>query len=109
MSSKRILSIKISDIEAFIAAAESRSHKEAAKKLGHHESTVSRAIINLETWSGLVLTTGDIPRKLTSIGEKYLPIAKQVVAMLENANSDLKIVGPPKAPRKSGRDIVINK
>lgn len=108
MSSKRIKSIRIFDIEAFIATAESGSQKEAAKSLGCDQSTISLSIMKLEEWSGLFLTTEDVPRKITAVGEKFLPIARKVIDLLENAKADLRLVKPAPVPRKSGRDIVID-
>lgn len=108
MSSRRIPSISIFDIKAFIATAESSGQAEAAKKLKCTQPTISRAITNLETLSGLVLTNADYPRKLTTQGEGFLPIAKQMIELLENAKRDLKRRTTMQSPPISGRDIKID-
>jgi LysR family glycine cleavage system transcriptional activator len=99
------MSISLDQLEAFIAAAHAGSQREAAKALGCTQSAVSKRITTLEAWLGKLLLTSDAPKELTESGKAFLPVAQQIVTLLEEARSQPSSASPPQ--RKSARDIQI--
>lgn len=81
---------KIASMGAFIKVAESNSFSLAAHQLGVGSSSVTRSISALERRLGVKLlerTTRKI--SLTPAGEVYLECCKNVLGMIESAESDI--------------------
>ncbi|WP_430732469.1 LysR family transcriptional regulator [Altererythrobacter arenosus] len=98
--------VRLSDLELFVAAVECATFDDAATRMGCHQSTVTNAVIRLETWLHFPLLSGDRPRELLPTGEEFLPIARQTIQLLNGARKDPTIVPPP-PPHISGSDIKI--
>jgi DNA-binding transcriptional LysR family regulator len=88
MSSRRIWTLRISWLAAFVSAAEHGSQIEAANLLGCDQSTVSRYIKDLQDWLGKKLFISSSPFKLSAHGEDFLPIAKVVIELLMTSQSE---------------------
>jgi DNA-binding transcriptional LysR family regulator len=75
--------LKISQLQAFVAVAESGNFSTAALELGLSQSTVSHAIATLESALGVILLArGRHGAMLTAIGEQILPEARQILELL---------------------------
>ncbi|WP_177201759.1 LysR family transcriptional regulator [Qipengyuania nanhaisediminis] len=85
--------LRLIQLSAFVAAAEKGSVTEAARELGVHRSNVSRYIMDLEDWLSRPLTTDDVPLELTVYGRQFLPIAQQVIELLNDARASLPAAG----------------
>jgi DNA-binding transcriptional LysR family regulator len=99
------MSIGLDHLEAFIAAAQEGTQREAAEALGCTQPTVSKRITTLEAWLGKFLLTLDAPKELTESGKEFLPVAEQIVTLLKQARSQPSSASPP--PRTSARDIQV--
>jgi DNA-binding transcriptional LysR family regulator len=89
---------RLENLEVFVAAAESGSFTQAARKLGKTPAAVTRAIAALEARTGLRLfnrTTRAMA--LTEAGGRYLDQAKRALA--EFATLELTAAGDQAAPR----------
>lgn len=89
MSNKRVATVRLVELEAFIAVVEEGGYTAAAKALGVDQSTVSRYLTNLEKWAQVPLLTMDVPPDLTAQGEQFLPVAREVVTMLRETRESL--------------------
>lgn len=87
LSKKRRSTLRLVWLESFIAAAEHLSVTKAAEALNTAQSTVSRDLADLDAWLGRALSTNDTPFVLSSSGKSFLPTAKTVVAMLDDARA----------------------
>ncbi len=99
------MSIGLDNLEAFMAAADAGSQREAAKALGCTQSAVSKRITTLEAWLGKLLLTSDAPKELTENGKAFLPVARQIVTLLKEARSQPSSASP--LAETSARDIKI--
>lgn len=82
----------------FIAAAEQRSIRRAARALSVEASTVSRRIRDLEDDIGVALfIRGHAGVKLTQAGERFLPRARKALNQLNHASWDVAIVARGRA------------
>ncbi len=70
--------MRIEQLQAFLAVAETGSFGQAARKCGVTQSTVSRQIQSLESDLGLPLFHRSSQAKLTVAGEKVLPRMKKI-------------------------------
>lgn len=76
--------VKLSQLRAFVAAAELGNFSEAALEVSVSQSAISHAIAVLENQLGIVLLTrGRHGALLTPAGEQILPIARQMLQLLE--------------------------
>lgn len=80
-------------LESFVKVAESGKRTAAAHEMDIYQGTVTKHIQKLELWLGgngphpvrrLLLDDG-VPAKLYPAGEKFLPVAKQILQLLEEA------------------------
>ncbi|MGO1164287.1 LysR substrate-binding domain-containing protein [Brucella sp. C7-11G] len=85
-------------LRCFIAAAEQRSIRRAARTLSVEPSTVSRRIRDLEDDIGVALfIRGHGGIKLTQAGERFLPRARKALRHLNHASWDVATVGRGRA------------
>ena len=70
--------MRIEQLQAFLAIAETRNFGQAARKCGVTQSTISRQIQALEATVGALLFHRTAQAKLTVAGEKMLPRAKKI-------------------------------
>jgi DNA-binding transcriptional LysR family regulator len=70
--------MRIEQLQAFLAVAETGNFGQAARKFGVTQSTISRQIQALESELGLPLFHRFSQAKLTAIGEKLLPRATKI-------------------------------
>lgn len=85
------MSISFSRLRSFVAVAEERQFQRAAKRLGVTQPTLSGQIRDLETELGVALlsrTTRSV--RLTAEGESFFFRARQILADVDAAVSDLR-------------------
>ncbi len=70
--------MRIEQLQAFLAVAESGNFGQAARQFGITQSTISRQIQSLETSLGLPLFHRTAQAKLTIAGEKFFPHARRI-------------------------------
>lgn len=86
-------------LEAFVEVAESRKRTAAAARLGITQGTVTKHVQHLERWLEKVLVIdGTAPARLAPDGEKFLPIAKQILDLLDEARRPHAPIEAPPAP-----------
>lgn len=85
-------------LDAFVAVAERESFTDAAKTIGKHQGSVSRYIDQLQRWLGKTLIESYPPVKLTPEGKAFLPIARQVIALLSDARNVARLPSAPIDP-----------
>jgi DNA-binding transcriptional LysR family regulator len=79
---------RFDELQAFVTAADAGSLSAAARKLGRSAPSVTRAVASLEARVGATLlrrTTRSL--KLTEAGERYLAVARRVLADLAEAET----------------------
>jgi DNA-binding transcriptional LysR family regulator len=79
---------RFDELQAFVTTADAGSLSAAARKLGRSAPSVTRAVASLETRVGAVLlrrTTRAL--RLTEAGERYLAVARRVLADLAEAET----------------------
>ncbi len=81
--------MRIEQLQAFLAVAETGSFGQAARKCEITQSTVSRQIQSLEAELGLPLFHRTAQAKLTLGGERLLPRARKICQEWESATQDL--------------------
>jgi DNA-binding transcriptional LysR family regulator len=85
--------VKLSQLRAFVAAAEYSNFSEAALHLGVSQSAISHAIAALENQLGVVLLTrGRHGALLTPTGEQILPHACQMLQLLAAIGKEARLV-----------------
>lgn len=87
--------MKLFWLDAFIAVAEQESFTDAAQTIGKDQGSVSRYVNHLALWLGKTLIESYSPVKLTPDGKAFLPIARQVLALLSAARNHAP---PPSMP-----------
>jgi DNA-binding transcriptional LysR family regulator len=93
-------------LEAFVQVAECGKRTAAAEEMGIHQGTVTKHIQKLEKWLGRCLLFDDsVPSRLMPDGEKFLPVARQILDELEKARGPLVPAETPPAPRVSAKDL----
>lgn len=80
--------MRIEQLQAFLAVAETGNFGQAARKCGVTQSTVSRQIQSLENDLGLPLFHRTAQTKLTIGGEKLIPRARKICREWETATSE---------------------
>lgn len=98
--SKRQRHDSLDDIAVFVQVAQSESFTDAARQLGLSASGVSRAIARLENRIGVRLVNRTTRRlSLTAEGSSYFQRCQQILADLENAETDISEAGSvPRGP-----------
>ena len=81
--------MRLEQLQAFLAVAESGSFQQAARHCNITQSTVSRQIQSLETQLGLSLFHRSTPAKLTVAGEHLLGRARSICLEWESATLEL--------------------
>ncbi|MBO3463812.1 LysR family transcriptional regulator, partial [Aetokthonos hydrillicola] len=80
--------MRLEQLQAFLAIAETGSFQQAAKKCGVTQSSVSRQIQALETDLGLELFHRKGQAKLTLAGELLLPRARKICQEWETVTQE---------------------
>jgi len=90
--------MRIEQLQAFLAVAETGSFGQAARKCEVTQSTVSRQIQSLEAELGLPLFHRTAQAKLTLGGEQLLPRARKICQEWESATQELTNLMAGKQP-----------
>src|SRR5919202_2015420 len=90
--------MRIEQLQAFLAVAETGSFGQAARKCEITQSTVSRQIQSLEAELGLPLFHRTAQAKLTLGGEQLLPRARKICQEWESATQELADLRSGKQP-----------
>ena len=81
--------MRLEQLQAFLAVAESGSFQQAARKCGVTQSTISRQIQALEADLGLPLFHRTTQASLTLGGDRLLPRARKICQEWKNATQEL--------------------
>lgn len=81
--------MRLEQLQAFLAIAETGSFQQAARKCNVTQSTISRQIQSLEADLGISLFHRSTQAKLTLGGEKLLPHATKICQEWQNATQEL--------------------
>lgn len=81
--------MRLEQLQAFLAIAETGSFQQAARQCGFTQSTISRQIQGLEAEVGLPLFHRSAQAKLTLGGERFLPHARKICQEWEKAQQEL--------------------
>lgn len=81
--------MRLEQLQAFLAIAETGSFQQAARKCGVTQSTISRQIQSLEADVGLELFHRTSHAKLTLAGERLLPRVRKICQEWETATQEL--------------------
>lgn len=81
--------MRLEQLQAFIAVAETGSFQKAAQRCNVTQSTVSRQVQSLETDLGAQLIHRHSQSRLTIAGEKFLGRARRICHEWENATQEL--------------------
>ncbi|MBD2577450.1 LysR family transcriptional regulator [Oscillatoria sp. FACHB-1406] len=90
--------MRIEQLQAFLAVAETGNFGQAARKCGVTQSTISRQIQSLEADLGLPLFHRTAQTKLTLGGEHFFPHARKICQEWENAERALSELREGKQP-----------
>lgn len=90
--------MRLEQLQAFLAVAETGSFQQAAQKCGFTQSTVSRQIQALEAELNLPLFHRNAQAKLTIAGERFLPHARKICQEWRNAVTELSDLLAGKQP-----------
>lgn len=81
--------MRLEQLQAFLAVAETGSFQKAARKCGVTQSTISRQIQGLEADFGLPLFHRTAQAQLTLAGERFLSRARKICQEWESATQEL--------------------
>ncbi len=81
--------MRLEQLQAFLAVAETGNFQQAARKCGTTQSTISRQIQGLEADLGLPLFHRGSQTQLTLGGKRLLPYARKITQQWHNATSEL--------------------
>ena len=90
--------MRLEQLQAFLAIAETGSFQQAAQKCGVTQSTISRQIQALEAGIGVPLFHRMAQSKLTLGGERFLPRARKICQEWRNATEELTDLMAGKQP-----------
>jgi DNA-binding transcriptional LysR family regulator len=90
--------MRIEQLQAFLAVAETGNFGQAARQCGVTQSTISRQIQSLETDLGLPLFHRTAQAKLTLGGEHLLPRARKICLEWQNATQEITDLMAGKQP-----------
>lgn len=90
--------MRLEQLQAFLAVAETGSFQQAARKCGVTQSTISRQIQGLEAELGLSLFHRTAGASLTLAGERFLPRARKICQEWHNATQELADLMAGKQP-----------
>lgn len=95
-------------LETFVNVAEGAKRTNTAEDLGLNQGTVTKHIQQLEQWlGGKMLFHANVSTKLLPDGETFLPIAKEVLRLLDEARAPRTPPAPQYGPPNSPRNIKI--
>lgn len=83
------ITMRLEQLQAFLAVAETGSFQQAARKCGVTQSTISRQIQGLEADLGLPLFHRTAQAKLTLGGDRFFPHARKICQEWQNAQQEL--------------------
>lgn len=81
--------MRLEQLQAFLAVAETGSFQQAAQKCGLTQSTISRQVQGLEAELNLPLFHRNAQAKLTIAGERFLPRARKICQEWRTASAEL--------------------
>ena len=81
--------MRLEQLQAFLAVAETGNFQQAAQKCGVSQSTISRQVQSLEATVGLLLFHRQGNAKLTLGGDRLLPHAKKICQIWSTATQEL--------------------
>ncbi len=81
--------MRLEQLQAFLAVAETGSFQQAAQKRGVSQSTISRQVQSLEAMVGLLLFHRQGNAKLTLGGDRLLPHARKICQIWATAEQEL--------------------
>lgn len=90
--------MRLEQLQAFLAIAETGSFQQAARKCAVTQSTISRQLQALEADLGMPLLHRTAQAKLTIAGEQFLPHARKICQEWRNAMSELEELRLGKQP-----------
>lgn len=90
--------MRLEQLQAFLAIAETGSFQQAARKCGVTQSTISRQIQALEADLGLLLFHRNAATTLTLGGERFLPRVRKICQEWRNATEELNDLVAGKQP-----------
>jgi DNA-binding transcriptional LysR family regulator len=91
-------------LESFVQVAESRKRTAAAAEMELNQATITKHVQKLERWlGGKMLLDSSVPANLLPDGEKFLPVAKKILEMLDDARGPA--APSSTAPSVSAKDI----
>jgi DNA-binding transcriptional LysR family regulator len=90
--------MRLEQLQAFLAVAESGSFQQAARKCDVTQSTISRQIQSLEADLGLQLLHRTTQAKLTVAGDRFLPHARKICSEWQIASQELADLRAGKQP-----------
>lgn len=90
--------MRLEQLQAFLAIAETGSFQQAARKCAVTQSTISRQLQALEADLGMPLLHRTAQAKLTIAGEQFLPHARKICQEWRNAMNELEELRLGKQP-----------
>lgn len=90
--------MRLEQVKAFLAVAETGSFQQASAQCGVTQSTVSRQIQALEADLGVVLFHRSVQAKLTVAGDRFLPRARKIWQEWQSALQELAELQAGKQP-----------
>ncbi|MBD1823321.1 LysR family transcriptional regulator [Cyanobacteria bacterium FACHB-DQ100] len=90
--------MRLEQLQAFLAIAETGSFQQAARKCDVTQSTISRQLQSLEADLGMSLLHRTAQAKLTVAGERFLPRARRICQEWRNAIAELEELRLGKQP-----------
>lgn len=86
MSDKRISTVRLIWLEAFVEVARCRTYKEAGEKLKLDPTVIKKYILSLETWLQKTLHyRWEEKIQISEDGEEFLPKAKTIIELLDSS------------------------
>jgi len=96
-------------LETFVHVVDSGKRTAAAKEMKIHQGTVTKHIQKLEQWLGggarMLLVDNGVPARLYPDGERFLPVAKQILEQLDEARRPPVLSDTPPAQRASAKGL----
>jgi DNA-binding transcriptional LysR family regulator len=92
------ISMRLEQLKAFLAVAETGNFQQAARLCGVTQSTISRQVQSLEADLGLPLFHRTAQAKLTLAGDRFLPRARKICQEWQTATQELVDLREGKQP-----------
>lgn len=98
--------LRLAWLITFLTVVRLKNRSDAGKELGLTQGGVTKQLQSLEYWSRMVLLVPEHPVKLTPLGEDFVAVAEQALAILIKARMPILLeqYGPPK-PKISARGL----